>query len=190
MSDETNSSVKLPVFDGEAKKYQSWWIRFQAYSRVKGFNVALRKSADLPVKEEDVDALDASNVNEKKKIVAVKKNALAMAHITMALGSESLLNKVNTVSSDEWPGGLAYKLIESLKEEYQPEDRVATVEMKRQMSKVKMRKYEKPSKLIEQIMMIENQFSGHAKKLDEEDKIAMVLEKAPKDYASVLTVME
>ena len=132
--------------------------------------------------------MDPSKADDKKKIVAVKKNALGMAHIKMALGAESLLNKVNTVSSEEWSGGLAYKLIESLKEEYQPEDRVATVEMKRQMSKVIMKKYEKPSKLIEQIMAIENQFSGHAKKLDEEDKIALVLDKAPKDYRGILAV--
>ena len=39
-------------------------------------------------------------------------------------------------------------------------------------------------------MAIENQFSGHAKKLDEEDKIALVLEKAPKDYAGILAVTE
>ena len=123
--------VKLPVFDGDAKAYQSWWIRFQAYSRVKGFNVALRKIDDLPEKEEDAEALDPSKADDKKKIVTVKKNALAMAHITMALGTESLLNKVNTVSSEEWPGGLSYKLIESLKKEYHPEDRVATVKMKR-----------------------------------------------------------
>ena len=103
--------VSFPVFDGDAKAYQRWWIRFQAYSRVKGFNVALRKIDDFPEKEEDTEALDPSKADYKKKIVAVKKNALAMAHITLALGTESLLNKVNTVSSEEWPGGLAYKLI-------------------------------------------------------------------------------
>ena len=98
--------VSFPVFDGDAKAYQSWWIRFQAYSRVKGFNVALRKIDDLPVKEEDAEALDPSKADDKKKIVAEKKNPLAMAHITMVLGTESLLNKVNTVSSEEWTVGL------------------------------------------------------------------------------------
>ena len=67
---------------------------------------------------------------------------------------------------------------------------MATVEMKRQMSKVKMRKYDKPSKLIEQIMAIENQFRGLEKKLDEEDKITLVLEKAPKYYSGILAVTE
>ena len=56
------------------------------------------------------------------------------------------------------------------------------------MSKVTIKKYEKPSKLIEQIMAIENQFRGHAKNLDEEDKIALVLEKSPKDYVGIMEI--
>eukprot|EP00957_Ditylum_brightwellii_P063242 4800196-Ditylum_brightwellii.AAC.1 len=54
-------------------------------------------------------------------------------------------NKVSSVCNDSWPGRLAYKLIANLKEEYQPEDRVAMVEMERKMGKVKMGKYDKPS---------------------------------------------
>ena len=69
MSEETSSTVKLRIFNGEAKMYQSWWIRFQAYSRVKGFNVALKKSDYFPARIEDVEALDASNKGDKKKIL-------------------------------------------------------------------------------------------------------------------------
>eukprot|EP00957_Ditylum_brightwellii_P172919 13165285-Ditylum_brightwellii.AAC.1 len=81
-------------------------------------------------------------------IAAGKRNVLAMAHLTMVLGTETLLNMVNTVSDDNWPGGLAYKLIENLEQEYQPTDRVARVEMKWKMSNVKMGKYDKPTMLI------------------------------------------
>ena len=113
-----------------------------------------------------------------------------MAHITMALETEMLLNKVNAVCNDEWPGGLSYKLMDLLNEEYQPKDRVATVKMKRKINKIKMRKYDKPSKLIKQIKAIENQFMGVSKAMDEEDKIEIVLEKAPKDYAHILASTE
>eukprot|EP00957_Ditylum_brightwellii_P040889 3095481-Ditylum_brightwellii.AAC.1 len=67
-----------------------------------------------------------------------------MAHLMLALGTESFLNKVSTVCNDSWPGGLAYNLIENLKEEYQPEDRVAMIEMKKKTSKVNMGKYDNP----------------------------------------------
>eukprot|EP00957_Ditylum_brightwellii_P119702 9132993-Ditylum_brightwellii.AAC.1 len=61
-----------------------------------------------------------------------------MAHITMALGVETLLNMVNTVCDENWPGGLAHMLMENLEQEFQPVDRVAGVSMKRKMSNVKM----------------------------------------------------
>eukprot|EP00957_Ditylum_brightwellii_P044260 3357739-Ditylum_brightwellii.AAC.1 len=62
--------------------------------------------------------------------------------------------------------------------------------MKRKMSNVKMGKQNKPSMLIAQIKAIENQFSGPTKKMDEEDKIALVLEKAPREYSSILAITE
>eukprot|EP00957_Ditylum_brightwellii_P098754 7522989-Ditylum_brightwellii.AAC.1 len=58
------------------------------------------------------------------------------------------------------------------------------------MSKVKMGKFDKPSKLIDQIKTIKNQFSDLNKKMDEEDKIALVLEKAPKEYEGILAITE
>eukprot|EP00957_Ditylum_brightwellii_P103395 7878824-Ditylum_brightwellii.AAC.1 len=73
-------------------------------------------SSELPTSEEEIGTLNASNTDEKKQIAAGKRNVLAMAHLTMALGTESLLNKVSAVCNDSWSGGLAYKLIENLKE--------------------------------------------------------------------------
>ena len=41
MSNEESTTVKVPVFDGEEKNYQSWLMRFEAFARVKGFNSVL-----------------------------------------------------------------------------------------------------------------------------------------------------
>eukprot|EP00957_Ditylum_brightwellii_P205112 15342333-Ditylum_brightwellii.AAC.1 len=135
MSEEVSSTLKIPVFNGEAQKFQSWMIRFLSYSRVKGFSTTLMMSSELPTSEEEIGTLNATNSDEKKKIATGKQNTLVMAHLTMTLGTELLLNKVTTVCDDSWPGGLAYKLIKNIKEEYQPEDRVSAVEIKRKMSK-------------------------------------------------------
>jgi hypothetical protein len=114
MSDEVSSVLRIPVFDGEVENYHGWMMRFQAYARVKGFSSALKKNVDLPDTEEEIGSLDQTQPTQKKKITAGKKNVLAMAHITMALGTDTLLNMVNTVCDDNWPGGLAYKPIEDL----------------------------------------------------------------------------
>eukprot|EP00957_Ditylum_brightwellii_P159634 12151651-Ditylum_brightwellii.AAC.2 len=89
--------------------------------------------------------LRVADAEKKKKTAAGKWNILAMAHITMTLGIEALLNKVKSMCDNEWPVGLAYKLIDKLKIQYQPKYRVATVKMKRKMGQVKMKKNDKPS---------------------------------------------
>jgi hypothetical protein len=189
MSDDV-ASLRVPVFDGETKNFQSWWIRFQAYARVKQFGSVLKEHEDLPSSEEEIAELDPANTEERKKIATGKRNMLAMAHLTMALGTESLLNKVSAVCDEQWPGGLAWKLVDKLKEQYQPKDRVAGVEMKRKLNAVSMKKKDKPSKLFDQIKSIENQYSEMIKKLDEEDKIAIVFEKAPAEYSGILAATE
>ena len=38
MPNEESTLVRVPVFNGQEKNFQSWWLRFQAYARVKGFS--------------------------------------------------------------------------------------------------------------------------------------------------------
>ena len=73
MSEESNSTLKVPVFDGEEKNYQSWKIRFQDYACVKLFHTALKMSSDLPGNKAEIDTLDATDADEKKQIAAGKR---------------------------------------------------------------------------------------------------------------------
>ena len=92
------------MFDGQDKNFHSWWIKFQAYSRVKGFNAVL-KDAGMTIVEADIETLEARpkhgsgdtgarSTEEEKQMKLGKKNLVAMAHLTMAFGSEALLNKI------------------------------------------------------------------------------------------------
>ena len=49
-----------------------------------------------------------------------------------------------------------------------------------------MKSNDKPSLLFEQIKALENQYSGLKKKMSKEDKIVVVLEKAPVEYAKII----
>eukprot|EP00957_Ditylum_brightwellii_P137598 10490112-Ditylum_brightwellii.AAC.1 len=67
MSEEA-TTIKIPVFDGKNKHFQSWWIRFQAYACVKQFSTVLKRSNDLPGSEEEISDLSAStDATEKRK---------------------------------------------------------------------------------------------------------------------------
>ena len=76
----------------------------------------------------------ARTADEEKKLKIGKKNLLAMAHLTMAFGSEGLLNKIASVSTSEWPGGVAYRLVDQLKDDCVPNDQRAGVERTRKMN--------------------------------------------------------
>ena len=57
MSGEETATVRVPVFDGEEKSYQTWLIRFLAFARVKGFSKVL-ENAKMTIKEEDLEDLE------------------------------------------------------------------------------------------------------------------------------------
>ena len=197
MTNEESTSLRVPVFNGEEKKFQSWWIKFQAYARVKGFHGVLSDSG-ITIEEEDIETLEnkpshgsgttgARTADEEKQLKLGKKNLTAMAHLTMAFGTEALLNKISVVSSSDWPGGLAFQLVDLIKEKCAPKDRMAVVERTRKMNAVQLNKGADPANLFEQIKSVENQFSDLPQKLTENDKIAVVLEKAAEEYGVILS---
>ena len=121
-NEDYGTSVKVPIFNGDEKKFQSWWIKFQAYARVKGFHSVLKDSG-MTITEDEIETLElkpkhgssrtgARTADEEKQLKMGKKNLLAMAHLTMAFGSEGLLNKIASVSTSEWPGGVAHRLVD------------------------------------------------------------------------------
>ena len=57
-NDDSSTALRVPVFNGEEKNFQSWWIKFQAYSRVKGFHGVL-KDAGMTITEADIEILEA-----------------------------------------------------------------------------------------------------------------------------------
>ena len=101
-----------------------------------------------------------------------------MAHLTMSFGTEALLNKILAVSTADWPGGLAFKLVELLKEKCAPNDRMAVVERTSKMNAIFLKKRTDPADLSESIKTVENQYSDLAQKLTEEEKISAILDKA------------
>ena len=108
---EVTLTVRVPIFDGKDESFHWWWIKFQAYLRVKGFNSVL-KDAGITISESDVKVLeerpkhgsgetDARTQEEEKQLRLGKTNMLAMAHLTMAFGTEALLNKINSACTTD-----------------------------------------------------------------------------------------
>ena len=122
-------SVLLPKFDGAYKTFQVWWTRFMAYAAVYRFVQALRIGGehDLPATEDTV--IDTTTDEGKREEAAKKRNALAMANLTMAFTSESTMGLVYKAMSTDWPSGLAHLVVAALFKKYQPQDTITRVEL-------------------------------------------------------------
>ena len=124
--------------------------------------------------------------NEEKQLRLAKKDLLAMAHLTMAFGTEALLKNIASACTSEWPGGLAYRLVALLKEKCAPKDRMAGVERQRKLNQVELKTGEDPAKLFEQLKAIDNQFSELTHRLTKDDKIGVILDKGAEEYGLIL----
>ena len=175
MSDD--SGAKIPVFDGNAKNYTMWWVRFSAYAVMKNFSRALKLDKSLPASDEVEPETDEAKL-------AKKANEVAMASLTMAFRTDAMLNVIFRSMNKDWPGGLAYKVIEELKRQFQPEDIMCRVELRRSLNKIKMQKGSDPAKLFEQIYSIQNRSKIE---IPEDDFVAVVLDAASEEYQAVLT---
>ena len=187
MSSSENKSVILPMFSGKDEDFQVWWTKFKAFATAKGIYEALAgKEADLP--DTQADVLDESKPEEKKKIKARERNSLAMAYLLSAFKSQADMSMAYEVMEDaDWPGGLAHKVVEKLKNAYQPDDDVTEIELYEKLMAVKMKKKDNPRTLFEQIAVIQNWYNRGTKVLPRGQMMAVIMRAAPDEYASVIT---
>ena len=184
-SNTSETSAKLPLFDGKGENFQLWVVRFNAYAKVKKFKKALEQPNNLPETEDGDRNPDGTGFlpmsPEQKK--AVEENDLAMASFTMAFTSPSLVRMVHASETPEWSDGRADILMKKLMKKYQPKDLVSKAELKKRITEVKMKKKESPTTLFEQLSELENEFDTE---LELEDKLAQVMIAAPKEYKGII----
>jgi uncharacterized membrane protein YjjP (DUF1212 family) len=90
MENSTIKSLKLPLFDGTAAKFQIWWVRFKAFASCSGFSKALGDTMETAMPATELSAIavtDDGALNKKAK----ERNQLAFAQLTMAFTTESAM---------------------------------------------------------------------------------------------------
>jgi hypothetical protein len=78
--------------------------------------------------------------------------------------------------------------VKELMKKYHPLDTVSKIEMRQQLSKLKMKKGMDRSLLFERLTSIQNQYLGQGKCLDKEKLIAITLDVATKEYRAILNI--
>ena len=119
----------------------------------------------------------------KKQHKAKKRNAVVVASLTIAFMTEALMKHVNKACYDNWPRGLAHKIIESLFAKYCPKDNITKVELCMILNKVLM-KNDDSNKLFEQLGEIQNYNTNE--NVGKANLMAVVFMVTPARYQSVL----
>ena len=73
MSSTSDKAIVPPKWDGEAKTFKMWWMRFLAYTKVHKFREALKERLERFLPISDTMVLDPANDAHKPRIEAKKK---------------------------------------------------------------------------------------------------------------------
>jgi hypothetical protein len=183
MGGDTNKGLLLPYFNGEPDKFKGWWMRFKAFATIKSFGPAIQRT-----KEAELPADESTNVSsDKPKQAAKNRNLMAIACLTAAFQDDGLLNLIEGSMTQQWPSGLAYLVVDALYKRYRPVDIIMRVEMRTRLNQVSMKTHEDPRTLFDQLASIQSAYNDAKRRIDPDDLIAVVLEKAPDEYKSILT---
>jgi DsbC/DsbD-like thiol-disulfide interchange protein len=143
---------KLPTFDGTAKNFASWWKKFMAYATMNKFRDILKEIRDKNLPEEEDEKLT------KEQRIAITKKEVAMASFTIAFTTDKAMNMVFAAATKGWQEAEAYLVVKELMKKYHPLDTVSKIEMRQQLSRIKMKKEMDPSLLFERLTSIQNQY--------------------------------
>ena len=61
-------------------------------------------------------------------------------NLTMAFSTNEAMTMIYDAGTPEWPSGLAWKIMESMKKKFAPNDTISKVELRRQLNKISMKR--------------------------------------------------
>jgi hypothetical protein len=123
---------------------------------------------------------EATDVSSDQLMKAARdRNMMAVAYLTTSFQDDGLLNMVEQSTTTNWPSGLACVVIDELFKRYRPVDIVSRVEMRTRLNHVSMKKDDDPRVMFDQLASIQSAYNDATRKIDPDDLITVVLEKAP-----------
>jgi len=182
-SEHYSSGLKVKKFKGQREEFAMWWNQFCAFCTLKGILEALFKKFDSKLPTNESDVLDPTDTVQKEQIKAKEMNAQAMSLLTMTMDAPRLIRKVESAKCANWPGGKAWKLVESLIKKYKPSDVIAVAEQATKLMSLKLKRTEDPEDLGDSIAALETEYGSS---IDEKQKIAAIVKTAGLYYSDVI----
>ena len=177
-----------------AEEYRKNMDIFKVVMMAKGNRVALKYNDHLPLVECDADDIEDTETDYKSKRKAIEKNLSVMTFLTiLCLNNIRAKTALDASKTDDWPSGIAYKVIENLEKAFIDED----VTAKKLRLVLESIKYDdeavKPDVFVNDIQRVINLNKEIKKKDDriaDKEFVEHIIENAPKVYIAALVAAE
>ena len=146
MSDYESKSVTMPKWDGKADTCARYITHIQALAEYHECGDALDETemVNCPTKTEymTLKGKSTSTDDEKEKINLYKANKRMTAIMTLGQSSDHGISMIERTKSDDFPSGLAYKVINAMKLKNKPKDTSAEISLDADLDKVEFSRAE------------------------------------------------
>ena len=167
------TAVKLPHWDGKQETFPVFCARFKAYAKVMKCGEVLKETCNLQAKESDRATLEANADNDsKEKVENLDLNDLVMANLTIAFETKLALSKLNKGMTDDYPDGLAWKVLKELTEWAVPKDTISELELRSKLHKIESKKTDDPQTLSDKLDELKQKFRETGIKVSESEFVA------------------
>jgi hypothetical protein len=114
---------RVPTFDEKQENYKKFEMQWNAFAQVEGFTYSLLpKGHPHMLVDNKTVTTDEAQGEGKKQARAKKENSKAAVYYILAFKSARLRGMTNKANTNEWPGGKAWNIRESLVKKYRTDN--------------------------------------------------------------------
>ncbi len=175
---------QIPKFDGERKHFAVWLTKATAVCALNRVSPALKPGFKDMLPANNAIPLDKKKPNELQFIMYKNVNVIAMNLSTVMLcDMDAMIMLIDSTKTEDWPDGLAWKLIEKLCEKFKPSDMIASAEQLEKLMKLKLKKKQDPEYLESKIASLETNYGCQIR---EDLKIAAIVMAGGHQYSDTI----
>ena len=190
MGDDLKTSA-VPRYNGKNGVPASLCLlQLEAHLTMKGLEETIDPTFQLQLPATCLTQLDPNNAGEAAQEEAKKKNTKAMAAVTMGINAVKCLKHLKHGRTAAYPKGLAWKVVESIRNAVQKQDAIRNIELKKEIAGISMADDEDPETLFDQIDSVKLKHEREddpTTNMPEEDFSAQVMIAAAPQHASTVT---
>ena len=187
MESLSEKSVQLPTFDGMHKNFQAWWMWFVAHATVCNFSAVSASGGEVDSLQKESDIIDLIAMLESCKWQWRGTMWLWLPISWWPLWARHWWAWWTKPKQVTGPVGWCIWSSSDWKK-FQPMDTISCVKSWQMLNEASMKSETDSATLFEQLSNVENEHDADMRKIDEEDKIAVILTVAPKEHQAVSTI--